>query len=167
MSKPTIICIDDEKLVLVSLKEQLKSQFANEYAIEIVDNGEEALEIVEELLEEHIDIPVVISDQIMPGMKGDDVLIRIHKLSPTTLKILLTGQADAAAVGNAINHANLYRYISKPWDTEDLLLTVKEATRSYFQSKLIQEQEKRYSELVNNLNVGVYQISGDNEGKFL
>lgn len=140
MKKPVIFCIDDEKIILTSLKEQLKRHFGKEYDIETVDNGEETLEIIKGLEEDNIDIPVVICDQIMPGIKGDVLLQKIHTRLPKTLKILLTGQADALAVGNAVNYANLYRYIAKPWEQMDLILTVSEATRSYFQDKKLEEQ---------------------------
>jgi serine phosphatase RsbU (regulator of sigma subunit) len=140
MSKPVILCVDDEKIILSSLKEQLRRNLEGDFALEIVESGEEALEVVEELLEDRIELPLVISDHIMPGIKGDELLKEIHRLSPKTLKILLTGQADADAVGNALNNARLYRYIGKPWEEADLVMTVKEATRSYFQDKRLEEQ---------------------------
>jgi class 3 adenylate cyclase/FixJ family two-component response regulator len=140
MRKPVILCVDDEKIILTSLKEQLRRHFQNEYAIETVESGEEALEILDELLTDTIDMPVVISDHIMPGIKGDELLKHIHTRSPRTLKILLTGQANADAVGSAVNYASLYRYIAKPWEEADLTLTVAEAVRSYFQDKKLEEQ---------------------------
>ncbi|RKZ53762.1 MAG: hypothetical protein DRR16_13935 [Candidatus Parabeggiatoa sp. nov. 3] len=135
MKKPVILCVDDEPMLLVSLKQQLKHQFGNDYQIETAEDGKEALEIIEDLLEEGIDLPVVISDQLMQGMKGDELLTQIHALVPKTLKILLTGQAEADAIGKAVNSANLYRYIAKPWEPTDLNLTVMEAIRRYFQEK--------------------------------
>ncbi len=140
MNKPVILCVDDEKMILVSLKEQLKRYFGDECSIETVESGEEALEVLEELSAEQTELPIVIADQIMPGMKGDDLLIHIHQLLPRTLKILLTGQANADAVGNVVNYAQLYRYIAKPWEEADLRLTVSEALRSYFQDKQLEEQ---------------------------
>ena len=148
MSKPAIICVDDERIVLVSLRDQLTQYFGNEYEIELAESGEEALEIFAELQGENIEIPLVISDQIMPGMKGDDLLIAIHHQHPQTLKIMLTGQARAEAVGKAVNLANLYRYITKPWQVEDLKLTVKEALNSY-------EQKKKLAEYSHNLEIKV------------
>ena len=145
--KAVILCVDDENMVLVSLRQQLKRKFERKYTLETAESGEEALEIVEELSERNIDIPVVLSDHIMPGMKGDELLRRIHELSPRTLKILLTGQANADAVGYVVNYANLYRYISKPWDQTDLNLTVAEAIRSYFQDKELEEQYEILQEM--------------------
>ena len=135
MTKQVIICVDDETTVLRSLKAELKKAVGNAYLIEIAEGGEEALGLVEELLEKGDEVPLVISDYIMPDMKGDELLKRVHQLSAKTLKIMLTGQADLEAVTNAINHAKLYRYIAKPWQSEDLRLTVTEAIHSYLQDK--------------------------------
>jgi adenylate cyclase len=135
MKKPVIICIDDEITILDSLKIQLKKSFNADYLVETALGGEDALELVEELLEDKYEIALVISDYIMPDLKGDEVLRRIHTISPKTLKIMLTGQASIEAVGNAIKYAKLYRYISKPWHSEDLSLTVSEALYSYLQDK--------------------------------
>lgn len=141
MSKATIICVDDEELILSSIKEQLKqATFTNDVVIETVNSPMLALEIVNEALEAGIDLPLVISDWLMPDMKGDEFLSIIHKLSPSTLTILLTGHASAEAVGQAVNNANLYRFISKPWLTDDFILTVREAIRSYFTEKSLEEK---------------------------
>ncbi|MCK5876409.1 MAG: hybrid sensor histidine kinase/response regulator [Candidatus Marithrix sp.] len=135
MKTPVILCIDDEIIILESLKCQLKDFFAGKYQIETVESADEALEVIEELQEDKIELPVVICDQIMPGMKGDELLIKIHSILPATLKILLTGQADAEAVGNAVNNANLYHYIAKPWEPTNLNLTIKSAIEHYFQEQ--------------------------------
>ncbi|MEL7314486.1 MAG: response regulator, partial [Cyanobacteria bacterium J06559_3] len=144
-----IICIDDEAVVLESLKEQLKRNLSNDQAclIEVADTGEEALDIIEELKGDNIDVALVISDQIMPGMKGDELLAKVHERYPGILKILLTGQASTEAVGNAVNKANLYRYITKPWDELDLALTVTEALRCHQQETKLAEQNKALREV--------------------
>lgn len=142
MKKQTIICVDDEEIILEAIQEQLESTFGEEYNIETSDSGEDALEFFKELLEEGQQVPVIISDYIMPGMKGDELLKEIHKLAPESLKILLTGQASIEGISNAINNAQLYRYISKPWDKDDLVLTVKEAVKSFLQDIKIRKQNK-------------------------
>ena len=147
MKKPAIICVDDEKIVIVSLKEQLKREFGSDFIIETAESGDEALEIFDDLSSEKVEVQLIISDQIMPGMKGDELLIQIHERNPKIYKILLTGQADVQAVGNAINKANLYRYISKPWEKADLTLTVSEAIRSYNQGEKLEEQSRNLKKL--------------------
>jgi len=147
MNKQTIICVDDEEIILDAIQEQLQASFGEEYNIETSDSGEDALEFFKELLDEGQQVPVVISDYIMPGMKGDELLKEIHKLSPDSLKILLTGQASIEGISNAINNAQLYRFISKPWDKNDLVLTVKEAVKSFFQEVKIRKQNKELLEL--------------------
>ncbi len=136
-----IICVDDEASVLDSLKDQLKRQCPG-CVIEIAESGEEALEILEELQADNCPVALVISDQIMPGMKGDELLTAIHQHSPAVLKILLTGQASPDAVFRAVNQANLYRYIAKPWEEADLSLTVTEALRRYQQDLQLATQNE-------------------------
>ncbi len=141
MKKPVILCVDDEPVVLTSIMDQLIINVGDDYAIEIAESGEEALEVLEDLLSEGAEVPLIISDQIMPGMKGDELLKKIHHRHPQALKIFLTGQADAQAVGNAVNRANLYRYISKPWDEADFKMTITEALRSYQQEKQLEQKQ--------------------------
>ena len=135
-----IVCVDDEQTILSSLGEQLKRSLGNECEIELVENGREAIALCAELVDEGMEIPVIISDQMMPGMKGEQLLIELHSLYPDTLKILLTGQADADAVGNLVNAAALYRYMAKPWQETDLILTVKEALKRYRQERQLAEK---------------------------
>ncbi|RKZ42876.1 MAG: hypothetical protein DRQ49_00675 [Gammaproteobacteria bacterium] len=160
MKTPVIICVDDERTLLNSLQTELKSALWGEYLIETAESGEDALELVEELLEEGADLPLVISDQLMPGMKGDELLRKIHLIAPKTMKILLTGQANLDAVGNIINHANLYRYITKPWEPTNLLMTVKKAIQSYFQE---QAQVKFYADLEIKVAERTQQLQDKNE----
>lgn len=140
MKKPIVLCVDDEVTILDSLKIELKSVLGSDYLIETAECGADALELIEELLADNYEIALVICDYIMPDLKGDELLRMIHELIPKTLKIMLTGQADLEAVGNAIKYARLYRYIAKPWQAEDLKLTVKEAVHSYFLSQQLAEQ---------------------------
>lgn len=143
MNKPVIICVDDEYTILDSLKIELKRAIGDEYLIETAEGGEDALELLSELLKNEYEIALVISDYIMPDIKGDELLKRIHTMLPKAIKIMLTGQADIEAVANAINSANLYRYIAKPWQSEDLKLTVKEAVRRYWNEKKLVEQNAK------------------------
>jgi PAS domain S-box-containing protein len=162
MTKPVVICIDDEPTVLDSLRRELSESLEDEFEIETAMGGIEALELLEDLMADGCEVAVVISDYIMPDMKGDEVLRHIHELSPGTLKIMLTGQANVEGIANAINSAKLYRYISKPWQTDDLNLTVKEALKSYAQAQVLVAQnakllasQRQLNEFLEAMPVGV------------
>lgn len=125
MSKPTILCVDDEVVILESLEIQLQNAFEDEYFYEFAESADEAIEIVEELEDGSSDVIVIVSDWLMPGMKGDEFLIKMHEKFPKVVKILLTGQADEDAIERAKNQANLHRYLSKPWDAYLLIEAIK------------------------------------------
>lgn len=137
-----ILCVDDEKIVLETLKEQLKDVVDEHCVIEIADSGADAINIIEEYAANDYQILMVISDYIMPGMKGDELLTRIHKEHPETVNILLTGQATLEGISTIINHASLFRFIQKPWFKEDLALSVNEGIKSYEKDQIIQYQNK-------------------------
>ncbi|MDM8549685.1 response regulator [Desulfobacterales bacterium HSG2] len=124
MSKKVILCVDDEKIILDSLKSQLKKRFASEYMYEVAENADEAFEVIEELAEDGLEILIIVSDWLMPGMKGDEFLIHIHKMFPAIVKVMLTGQADEEAVENVRRNADLHRCLYKPWTEEELVDTI-------------------------------------------
>lgn len=157
--KPYVLCVDDEKIILVSLKDQLIDFFrANDYEYAFALSGEEALEVIEEIQEDGDELALIISDFIMPRMKGDELLIKVKELAPDAIKILLTGQADLDGVRNAINQAGLYRFIAKPWDASDLLLTVDAGIKSYLQKTQIDLFDAEIK-LLNKLNLAGQDIS--------
>ena len=125
MSKAVILCVDDERMVLDSLRTQLLSSFGNNYIYEAAEDADEALDLIQELAEDNVSIVVIISDWLMPGMKGDELLIRIHEKFPKIVKIMLTGQADEIAINRAKEFANLHCCLSKPWSEAELLETIK------------------------------------------
>lgn len=162
MNELAILVVDDEAMLLEGLAEELQRNFGQDYQIEAAQSGEEALELIKELQAEGIETAAVVSDYLMPGMKGDELLCQIHAQYPNVLKIMLTGQATADAVGNAVNSANLYRYIAKPWDATDLHLTVKEALSKYWRIKKLEEQnaqlrenERRLTQILEAMPIGV------------
>lgn len=151
MNRGAIICVDDEAVILSSLGEQLKRSFGKTYDIELVNSGVEAIVLCAELMADSINIPLIICDQIMPEMAGDELLIELHSLYPDTMKILLTGQSDADAVGNLVNASALYRYVTKPWNETDLILTVKEALKVFQQEQKLATQNRILIEINNKL----------------
>ncbi len=82
MAKPVILCVDDEKIILDSLKAQLKEKFGNVYMYEVAENADDAMEVINEHSEDGCEILVVVSDWLMPGIKGDEFLIALHKKHP-------------------------------------------------------------------------------------
>ncbi|MDM8569832.1 hypothetical protein QUF50_10065, partial [Thiotrichales bacterium HSG1] len=84
---------------------------------------------------------------MMPGISGSELLQSIHLIAPKTFKILLTGVSDSTALVNTLNHANLYRYILKPWNSGELILTVLDAVKSYFKDQLLEEQNNALKEM--------------------
>ena len=138
-----ILCVDDDSTVLNALRSVFASHFGSELQVEFAESGDEALEIAAELRAQGRELGLVISDFMMPGLRGDELLVRLHEESPNTVKILLTGQSDLTGVKRAINHANLYRFLEKPFLNEDIVLTVRAAVRAYCQERdLVRQNEE-------------------------
>lgn len=124
MPQKAIVCVDDEKIVLDSLKAQIKKRFGSQYLYEFAESADEALEVIEELNEDGVEIFMIVSDWLMPNMKGDELLIQIHEKFPRIVKVMLTGQADDEAIERARSGANLYRCLHKPWSEAILIETI-------------------------------------------
>jgi DNA-binding NtrC family response regulator len=120
MSDAAIICVDDEASILKALKEQLKRLFGNQYVYEVAQSAEEAWIVIDELQQEEIQILIIVSDWLMPNVKGDEFLTQVHERFPEVITVMLTGQADEAAIERAKQQANLYACIRKPWAEKDL-----------------------------------------------
>lgn len=120
MTKKAIVCVDDEVIILESLGEQIENIFGDEFIYESAENAEEGMEVIDELYTEQIDVLIIVSDWLMPGKKGDEFLIEVHKKYPKIVTVLLTGQADKSAIENAVKNAELYAIINKPWTAEEL-----------------------------------------------
>jgi response regulator RpfG family c-di-GMP phosphodiesterase len=149
--------VDDENIVLQSIKTELFSQFGDEFIIETAESGPEALKIFEDLRQSHYDISVIISDYIMPGMKGDELLQKIHQISPQSKTILLTGQAKIEGITNAINHANLFHYLEKPWKKDALKEIICSAVSQYRQSNVLAEEHSHLSRATDELKLKIQE----------
>jgi response regulator RpfG family c-di-GMP phosphodiesterase len=114
-----ILLVDDEDAILNSLRRVLRNQ---PYELFFANGGEDALL----LLEKHA-IDLVVSDARMPGMDGATLLSEVNKRKPDCMTILLTGYAEINTIVKAINEGQIYRYISKPWNDEELLMTLRQA----------------------------------------
>ncbi len=125
MARKAILCVDDESIILESLREQIQNRMGDEYVYETAENAAEGLEVIEELVEEGTDVLIIVSDWLMPGQKGDEFLIEVHKKFPGIVKVMLTGQADEEAITNAKENANLHACLFKPWSEDELVNTIK------------------------------------------
>ena len=131
MKDIAIICVDDEKIILDSLKIQLTKNFGNDFFYDFAESAEEALEVIENLQKESVKFIVIVSDWLMPGMKGDKFLIEITNKYKNVANIMLTGQANQDAIDNAFNNANLLECIAKPWTEETLIHTITKGLKIY------------------------------------
>ena len=124
MGKKAILCVDDEKIILHSLKAQMKKHFGDRFQYEFAQSGDEAWEVIEELHEDGVRILIIVSDWLMPNMKGDDLLIQVHQRYPDIVKVMLTGQADQNAIERTEQLANLHCCLHKPWTEQELIETL-------------------------------------------
>ena len=129
-----ILFVDDDENILRSLKRLVIDE---DLGVITANSGEKALEI----LKENDNIGVIISDQRMPEMKGVDFLEKAKEIKPDSLRILLTGYSDINAAIDSINRGGTYRYITKPWNDEELLQIIREAVQRY---SLIKEIKRLY-----------------------
>ncbi len=119
-----LLCVDDEIIVLTALKDQLRRAFGNGFVIEVAESAEEALELLDELAQQGHTLLVIVSDWLMPGMKGDEFLVQAHQRFPRVVKIMLSGQAEPAAVERARREAGLHEFLSKPWNAQALVESI-------------------------------------------
>lgn len=151
MSKPYLLCVDDERILLESLRAELRREVGSEFQVETAESGEEALQLVNGLLQGGSELVMVISDENMPGMKGHELLAAVRQLTPSTAQVLLTGYSDLEAIREAVNSAGLYRYLNKPWRIDELAFTIRQARRFQTRQKTIQEQRGRIGRLTKSM----------------
>lgn len=160
-----ILCIDDDPGILESLYTHLSEHFGSAYQIESAESGAEAFDILDEITKENGRVELVICDQMMPNLLGQYVLERLHQRDARMMKVLLTGQAGLDAVTYSINHAGLHKYIEKPWNKYDLLLTVENLLKQYQMSTALEIERQRYEMILHSMNNGV--ISLDFHGRII
>lgn len=136
MVKHKILLVDDE----VENLNLLRRTFIRDYIVNTADNGNDALL----LLKDKPDISLIISDQRMAKMTGIELFKEVEIINPDIIKILLTAYTDVDALVGAINEGNVYKYVTKPWDPEELKLTIKRAIEVY---ELAQENKSLLKDL--------------------
>ncbi len=133
----TILIVDDEENIVRALKRLLRQ---DSYIILTANSGEDGLNI----LNEHPDVGVIISDQRMPQMSGVEFLNKVKQRFPDNVRIVLSGYTDLQSVTDAINHGAIYRFLTKPWEDDLLRKHISEAFHHY---ELARENERLNMEL--------------------
>jgi two-component system chemotaxis response regulator CheY len=139
-----IVCVDDDRALLDGLIQQLENAFSHTHEIEGAESAHEAIELIEELHQGNNLVEMVISDQVMPGMKGDELLAELHQRYPEMLTVMLTGQGGLDSAIRAINNAGLSKYLVKPWNDDDLRITIRDLLEKY---RLEHENIRLFEEL--------------------
>ena len=137
MPEETILVVDDE----IANLQKLRRTFVNRYSVLSASSGNEALDLVSK----NSDIAVMIVDQRMPDMTGVDLLRQTLEVLPWAVRIILTGFTDVDVLMDAINSCKVYRYIVKPWDPPDMLITVERGLEAH---RLARENEQFRKELI-------------------
>ncbi|OED39919.1 hypothetical protein AB833_13300 [Chromatiales bacterium (ex Bugula neritina AB1)] len=149
----TILCVDDESRILMSLKRVFR-RFG--HTIHIANSGAEGLEFLEEN-----SVDIVMSDMRMPEMDGNHFLTEVATRWPDTVRMLLTGYSDMESTVGAINNGSIYRYIAKPWDDNDLSLSVQRA----LETKHLRDEHRRLNALTAQQNIQLQELNQSLEEK--
>ncbi|MEE3328749.1 MAG: sigma-54 dependent transcriptional regulator [Myxococcota bacterium] len=121
-ASPGILIVDDEE----AITESLALTLGTEYPVYTASSGTQGLEILD-----REEVGVIICDQVMPGMTGVEFFEKVVERNPRPLRIMLTGYADMQSLVRAVNDGQIYRYIAKPWEPDDLRIDVRRAMESY------------------------------------
>lgn len=143
---PTILIVDDEQHILNSINRTLR----HDYNVILSLDGKSALQVLREQ-----EVAAILADQRMPGLSGSEFFRQAIKIQPDTTRVLITGYADIEAVIQAVNDGQIYYYIEKPWEPEDLKLVMTRAVERY---QLI----KKNKELLHELEIANQQLSNEN-----
>jgi response regulator RpfG family c-di-GMP phosphodiesterase len=131
--KISILYVDDEENNLFSFK----AVFRVKYQVYTAISGDEALKIMAEK-----PVEIIITDQRMPNMTGVEFLEKVIEIFPEPMRILLTGYADMNAVVDAVNKGKIFHYLSKPWNEEELDMTINRAYEKYLEQQKLKQENK-------------------------
>jgi len=140
VNKPVLLVVDDDPQVLAAVRRDLRSRYRERYTVLGAASGPEALATARELKSRGDALALVISDQRMPGMAGNEVLARTRDVYPLARRVLLTAYSDIEAAVKAINEAHLDYYLAKPWDPpEERLFPVVDDLLDAWQAEYLPE----------------------------
>ncbi|MBU5614096.1 response regulator [Geomonas azotofigens] len=148
-AKPKLLYVDDERPNLVALRALLRDT----YEVLIAETAHEAF-----LLLEDQDIPLIVSDQRMPGMTGTQFLEKVAEAYPHNARMILTGYADIEAVIDAINRSQIYYYFKKPWNETEIRLTLANALESVQTRRKLIDSERRFRSTFEQAGLGIAHL---------
>ena len=151
----TLLLVDDEKAITKSLQRLFRKEG---YEILTADSGSEGLEKLNQYSKP---VSMIISDQRMPEMNGAQFLEKAKQICPEAIRYLLTGYSDMEAVIQAVNHGEIHRYLTKPWNDDDLVLQVRQSLEHYE----LQFENKRLTELTVSQNAKLSELNKNLERK--
>ncbi|MFZ3082187.1 HD domain-containing phosphohydrolase [Rhodoferax ferrireducens] len=150
---PTILCVDDEPNILSALKRLFRGKG---WRVLSAEGGQAALALLETQT-----VDLVISDMRMPEMDGAQFLAQVRVRWPDTVRLLLTGHSDINAIIDAVNRGEIYRYITKPWDDNDIVLIVRQA----LERQALEHEKKRLEALTKRQNEELKALNASLEAK--
>lgn len=167
MEKRRIMIVDDDKNILESLSRVLRDP---SYELMLCDSAMDAWNII---THEEKPIDILISDNKMPEVDGVDLLVAVRKKYPNTIRIMLTGHSNLADAQAAINHGEVYKFLTKPCDPEDLKLIVKHALAHrdlWTENRRLLDKVKEQEQVLANLeeeHPGITTITKDESGSIV
>lgn len=126
MNRSAIVCVDDEVIILAALKSELRNAFGNQFQYETATSATQAMELIGEMQADKIQVILILSDWLMPGMKGDEFLKLVKEQYPGINAIMVTGNADERSLQSVLKEGLVRAVIRKPWKAEDLFTLVSE-----------------------------------------
>ena len=135
--KPTVVLVDDEEMILTSIRTLLMLE--TDYEVQCFTHPLEAVRYLGNSI-----VDVTVSDYLMPGLNGIQLLAEAKRLQPEVTRVLLTGHADKASAIQAINQVGLFHYLEKPWDNPQLLLVIQQGLE---RTQLLRDLRQKIMEL--------------------
>jgi DNA-binding NtrC family response regulator len=126
-AKRAILTVDDEVVLLLSIRQALKLKFGADYVYETAESAEDALGAIDRLTSEGVELALVISDWLMPGMRGDEFLKRVREILPSAKLVMMSGHADDVQMEALAAEAGLFAFMSKPYTAARLFDVVQRA----------------------------------------
>jgi DNA-binding NtrC family response regulator len=162
MAKPRVLLVDDEPLLTEALRRLLRRE---DYDVLTASSGTEALAVLDQA-----GVDVIVSDQKMPGMSGDELLARVRRDHPDTTRILATGCATLDMALRAVNEGEVYRIFTKPYNEVDMVLTIRQAIQEKMlraEVRKLVKKVKHQSAMLRDLeraNPGLTEVERDQSG---